>query len=84
MNQKYYLLIPTTAPNGDNGPGVGNEYDMSTACRTCGTGAVPKGDLKTCGIRKTKKNVFRTHDWKIIVDLPFAETLKSYGILSLP
>lgn len=52
--RKHYVLKSDISPKGDSGEQVGSKYNLTTACKACGTGARLIGDLYTKGLGKVK------------------------------
>lgn len=71
---RYYILIFDGVPKGESGESVENEYDLSNACKECGTMAQLTGSLKTKGLQSVRKDFFETVDGdKIISERLFKE-----------
>lgn len=79
-------LIVRRAPKGEGGPSFGTTYDLSPACRRCGTGAIQETPLvlERSAIRLPESRaIFETLDGEILVRLRFGHTLMSMGVTGL-
>lgn len=69
----FARLCVRRAPRGSGGPRAGAQYDLSHACKACGTGAIQLGPLR---VRKsdlpTKGTIFETRGGELLV----AQSLK--------
>jgi hypothetical protein len=74
----------TTAPRGNGGPTYGTEYDLSRACRLCGTGAVQISPLvvKASDLPR-RTSVFQTLDVEVLVSAAVADELEDAALTGL-
>jgi hypothetical protein len=73
---KYYILSYSGGNHGESGEVCGTEYSFDNACYTCGTGAEVKGNLRTRGIAKVKKDFFETKNGDLIISKCLYESIK--------
>lgn len=64
---QYYIIQYNNRPLGESGEPCKSDYDFSTACNTCGTGAVLSGNLKVKGFSKINMDFFETLDGDYII-----------------
>jgi hypothetical protein len=64
---QYSIIQYNNRPLGESGEPCKSEYDFSTACNTCGTGAVLTGNLRVKGFSKINKDFFATLDGDYII-----------------
>jgi len=60
INMKYYVLSHESAHKGQSGEKIGSTYDLSNACKNCGTGAELVGPLYTKDLKNVKNDCFYT------------------------
>lgn len=77
---KYYILIYNRAPIGESGESCKSNYSIEIACRSCGTGGILVGKLKTKGLRQIKKDFFITLDDDFIISENLYQKLITDGI----
>lgn len=72
------------APKGHGGPTYGTKYDLSSACKACGTGAIQRSSLilKSAEIPKNK-DIVQTLDDEIIVSSRIKSLLSKFRGLEL-
>jgi len=64
---QHYIIQYTKKPLGESGEPCKSDYDFSTACNTCGTGAFLTGNLRVKGFSKINKDFFETLDGDYII-----------------
>lgn len=72
---KYYILYYRRAPIGESGEPCHSTYELTSACPTCGTGAVLSGNLRVKGFSKVNKELFETLDGDCIISQKLYEAL---------
>ena len=82
----FLRLSVTRAPKGFGGPWYGTQYDLSSACSLCGTGAVQISPLvlKRSEIQVPKsRRVVQTLDWELLVSVEFGAAVRKSGVTGL-
>jgi hypothetical protein len=72
---KYYILSYKRAPIGESGEPCHSTYELTSACTTCGTGAILVGNLRVKGLSKVNKELFETLDEDCIISKKLYEAL---------
>ena len=86
MHAPLVWLCVTRAAVDDGGPMRGTQYDMSSACARCGTGATQASPLVIRSGKLPKANgahVCSTMDDDILVSRKLADTLQRHGVSGL-
>ncbi|MCC6660710.1 MAG: hypothetical protein IT437_07465 [Phycisphaerales bacterium] len=66
---EYVHLHVNRAARGDTGPSFGTDYDLSTGCPECGTGARQSSPLRISrGSLPKKARAMRTHHGEVLID----------------
>lgn len=63
----YFHIIYNAAPKGESSEGCGQSFDLTNACKICGTGAQFIGNTYTKGIEKIDHDFFETLDGDYII-----------------
>lgn len=77
---KYFIIKYRAAPKGESGELCGSKYDLSDACKNCGTGAKLVGNLICRGLSQVKNDFFQTVDRDFLISERLYEFLLSKGI----
>ena len=77
---KHFILFYCKAPIGEGGELYRSIYDLSHACKKCGTGATLQGQLRTIRLGKVSKEFFETLDGDFIVSKSLYNYLKEEGL----
>ncbi|HRN56500.1 MAG TPA: hypothetical protein PLL71_08610 [Agriterribacter sp.] len=72
---QFFILTYTGKPLGESGECCNTNYDLTTACENCGTGARVLGTLHTKGLTKIAKDFFQTNDGDTIISDKFKEDM---------
>jgi len=64
---RYFIISYKNRPLGESGESCKSEYDLSSACVDCGTGAKLIGTLIVKGFSNIKKDFFETLDEDLII-----------------
>ncbi|HEY9047590.1 MAG TPA: hypothetical protein VIN08_16905 [Ohtaekwangia sp.] len=78
---KYYILSHRSVHKGQSGEGMGSTYDLSNACKSCGTGAVLIGKLYTKGLKNATNDCLYTLDGDNIISKKLYETIIKNGAI---
>lgn len=62
------------------GPASGTKYDLTLACKVCGTGAEQIGPLVLRGLRSARFRMFSTLDDEILCDADLAKAIEDHGL----
>jgi len=82
ISMDYYVLGFTSAEKGESGESCGSKYDLSRACKKCGTGAILVGPLIAKKLANVKGHVIQTLDRDIIISKKCMDLLTDIGIPS--
>jgi len=63
----YFVLTYIGKSFGESGESCNSNYDLTEACKTCGTGALLVGNLRIRGIKDTQNMFFQTLDDDYII-----------------
>jgi hypothetical protein len=77
---KFYILEFNSAHKGDSGEEIKNNYDLTNACKNCGTGAQLNGPLFTNGLKNVTSDIFYTLAWDIIISEKLYQKLNNNGV----
>ena len=64
---KYFIMTNGSSPKGDSGESWGSKYDLTHACKNCGTGAKLIGELHANKLNSVKENLFSTRDGDLLI-----------------
>lgn len=64
---RYFIISYKKRPLGESGESCKSDYDLSSACINCGTGAKLTGNLKVKGFSNIRKDFFETLDGDYII-----------------
>jgi hypothetical protein len=73
----YYIITYKNRPIGESGESCNSDYDLSSACSVCGTGAKLRGNLKVKGISSIKKDFFETLDGDFIISKNLFDNIRN-------
>lgn len=77
---KYFVLDYNKAAIGESGEACKSIYDLSHACKKCGTGATLQGQLRTIRLGKVSKEFFPTLDDDYIISEHLYNYLKEEDV----
>lgn len=77
------LVLSVRSVEISGGASCGTKYSLDTACKSCGSGAIPIGNRVVKEIPEGSGRIFFTEDHELIVDDKLARALQAIGIQSL-
>ena len=77
------LCMIISAEQGEGGPRYGTKYDLSNACKKCGTGAIQTSLLYLNPSEIPRKGIFQTLDGEYLVSGEVSEALQEAGVTGL-
>nr|WP_320058447.1 hypothetical protein [uncultured Bacteroides sp.] len=77
---KYFVLDYNKVTIGESGEACKSSYDLSLACKKCGTGATLQRQLRTIKLGQVSKDFFATLDDDYIISERLYNYLKEEGI----
>lgn len=77
-----FLVTYLGEPKGSSGEEYGTPYDLSAACKICGTGARVEHALNVKGLKNIKRNVFQTLDGDWLISENFYQLFRKNNVLA--
>lgn len=77
---RYYVMEYHAKPKGYSGERCNSDYNLSEACKNCGTGAKLVGNLITKGITEAKISFFATTSGDFLISEELYKFLLSKGV----